>query len=80
MKIIDDYTAASLQAIFTEHIEKELDILTDDWSNYKILKEEYKYLEYVLSAKGQNFKILHCQIRNFKNWEEEFILVVTENI
>jgi hypothetical protein len=67
-KIINDYSAASLQTIFTEHIEKEADVLTDGWSGYKPLKEAYNGLEQILSAKGQNFKMLHYQIRNFKNW------------
>jgi len=34
----------------------------------KPLKEEYPNLKQTLSDKGKNFKMLHIQIRNFKNW------------
>lgn len=29
---------------------------------------KYPHLEQRLSEKGENFKMLHIQIRNFKNW------------
>jgi hypothetical protein len=32
------------------------------------LKEDYTNLKQTLSDKGRNFKMLHIQIRNFKNW------------
>lgn len=67
-KVIQDYSTESLQPIFDTHIKKDAQILADGWSGYKPLKEEYPNLKQTLSEKGKNFKMLHIQIRNFKNW------------
>ncbi len=67
-KIIDDYSTASLRPLFDTHIKSDANILADGWSGYKPLKEEYENLEQTLSDQGRNFKMLHIQIRNFKNW------------
>ena len=67
-KIIEDYSAKSLKPLFDKHIKSDANILADGWSGYKPLKEDYKNLEQILSNKGKNFKMLHIQIRNFKNW------------
>jgi len=67
-KIIDDYSSKSLGEIFEKHISNDAQITTDGWSGYKPLKKIYPHFEQKLSDKGQNFKMLHIQIRNFKNW------------
>jgi len=67
-KVIDDYTAKSLKTIFDVHIDKEAKITTDGWTGCAPLKKTYPHLEQKLSDKGQNFKMRHIQIRNFKNW------------
>ena len=67
-KVIKDYSSESLKPIFDEHIDKEAFVLTDGWSGYKPIKEEFSNLVQILSDKGKNFKMLHLQIRNFKNW------------
>lgn len=67
-KVIEDYSAASLKPIFDTHIKKDAFVLADGWSGYIPLKENYPNLEQTLSNKGKNFKMLHIQIRNFKNW------------
>ncbi len=67
-KVIEDYSCISLKPIFEEHIKKDADILADGWSGYKPLKMEYPNLKQKLSDKGRNYKMLHIQIRNFKNW------------
>lgn len=67
-KIIEDYSSKSLEKIFHAHIGKEAKITTDGWSGYKPLMKKYPHFEQKLSDKGQNFKMLHIQIRNFKNW------------
>ena len=43
-------------------------IMTDKWTGYKPLKQDYPNLEQEYSSKGQNFPMIHYQIRNFKNW------------
>ena len=67
-KVIGDYSAKSLKPLSGTHIKNGADILADGWRGYSPLKEEYPHLEQTLSDKGKNFKMLHIQIRNFKNW------------
>lgn len=67
-KIIEDYSTASLKPIFETHIKNDAQILADGWTGYSPLKEDYPNLKQTLSDKGKNFKMLHIQIRNFKNW------------
>ena len=67
-KVIEDYSFKSLRTIFDVHIDKAANITTDGWSGYKPLRKKYPYFEQKLSDKGQNFKMSHIQIRNFKNW------------
>jgi hypothetical protein len=66
-KVIDDYSAKSLKTIFDLHIDKEAKITTDGWTGYAPLKKTYPHFKQTLSDKGRNFKMLHIQIRNFKN-------------
>lgn len=67
-RVIEDYSSNSLKPIFDIHIDKQAQITTDRWSGYKPLIKEYPNFEQKLSDKGRNFKMLHIQIRNFKNW------------
>ena len=67
-KVIEDYSSASLMPIFEEHISKEASVVTDGWTGYAPIKEDYPALKQILSNQGKNFKMLHIQIRNFKNW------------
>jgi len=67
-KVIKDYSSASLKPIFDIHIKNNAQILADGWRGYSPLKEDYPDLKQILSEKGRNFKMLHIQIRNFKNW------------
>ncbi len=67
-QVIEDYSAQSLGKIFNTHIDIDAQITTDGWSGYKPLIKKYPKFEQKLSNKGQNFKMLHIQIRNFKNW------------
>lgn len=67
-KVIEDYSAKSLEPIFIKHISPEAKITTDKWSGYKPIVKKYPHFRQKLSNKGANFKTLHIQIRNFKNW------------
>lgn len=67
-KVIRDYSTDSLRPIFEDHIKKDALVLADGWTGYGPLKKEYPNLRQILSENGQNFKMLHIQIRNFKNW------------
>lgn len=67
-KVIEDYSARSLKPLFDTHIKNDANVLADGWRGYSPPKEEYPDLKQTLSDKGKNFKMLHIQIRNFKNW------------
>jgi len=67
-KIIEDYSAQSLRPLFDTHIRNDAHILADGWTGYMPLKEGYTNLKQTLSDRGRNFKMMHIQIRNFKNW------------
>lgn len=67
-QVIEDYSAKSLGNIFNTHIDVNAQITTDGWSGYKPLIKKFPNFEQKLSNKGENFKMLHIQIRNFKNW------------
>lgn len=66
-KVIDDFSSASIKPIFDQHIDKSASVVTDGWSAYKAFKKEFN-LKQIPSNQGKNFKMLHLQIRNFKNW------------
>jgi transposase-like protein len=67
-KVIEDYSCKSLTPIFKTHIKSDAKIATDKWSGYSPLKKSFPKLTQELSDNGANFKVLHFQIRNFKNW------------
>lgn len=67
-KVIKDYSTKSLKPLFDTHIKNDAQILADGWTGYSPLKVYYPDLKQTLSNKGKNFKMLHIQIRNFKNW------------
>lgn len=67
-KVIEDYSNESLKPLFDTHIKEDANILADGWSGYKPLMQEYPNMKQTLSRQGKNLKMLHIQIRNFKNW------------
>jgi hypothetical protein len=67
-QVIGDYSSGTLIKIFDDHIDPTAQIETDGWSAYGAIKSWYKGIEQKLSNKGQNFNMLHIQIRNLKNW------------
>lgn len=67
-QVIDDFSAYSLIEIFDRHIDNHALIETDGWTGYKAIKNWYPGIQQKLSDKGRNFKMIHLQIRNFKNW------------
>ena len=67
-KVIGDYSSTSLNTLFDCHIKPDAKVISDGWAGYKPIKENYPNMTHKLSDNGQNFKMLHIQIRNFKNW------------
>ncbi len=67
-RTIKDYSSESLRPIFLDHISLNAQVVSDGWSGYQPIKKLYKNMTSRLSDKGQNFKMIHIQIRNLKNW------------
>lgn len=67
-KVIQDFNSESLRPIFDTHIKPDAQVLADGWTGYIPIKNEYPAMKQTLSNKGKNFKMMHIQIRNFKNW------------
>ncbi|MFT6014171.1 MAG: hypothetical protein ACI860_001885 [Chitinophagales bacterium] len=57
--------------IFDTHIKEDAIVVSDGSSGYKPLKEGFPNLTHRLLNNGESFKMLHIQIRNFKNWLRE---------
>jgi hypothetical protein len=56
------------QAFKVRYIKNDAKVLADGWTGYMPLRNDYPGMRQTLSDKGKNFKMLHIQIRNFKNW------------
>lgn len=66
-KVIQDYSAKSIQPIFDEHISKEAIIKTDKWTAYKKISKVYTNLEQEKSNPTSNFKQIHTIIQQLKS-------------
>lgn len=67
-RVIQDFSSESLKPIFHSHIKPDTQVLANGWTGYIPIKNEYPAMKQTLSNKGKNFKMMHIQIRNFKNW------------
>jgi len=66
-QVIDDYSSKSFMPFFEQHIAKNAKVVTDKWTGYAPLKNQYN-IEQVHSNKGKNFKELHLVIHQIKSW------------
>lgn len=67
-QVIDRASGKCFRPFFDTYIDKNADIVTDEWKGYLPLKKEYSNLEQVPSDKGKNFKQLHIHIMNIQGW------------
>ena len=65
---IKDASSDSFKPFFERHIDKEAEVVTDEWTGYKPLKSTYKKMRQVPSNKGKSFPELHIHIMNIKSW------------
>jgi hypothetical protein len=65
-QVIEDYSAKSIETIFTKHIDKEADVKTDKWTAYKKLSKKYK-IDQEKSQPGYNFNQIHTIIQQVKS-------------
>lgn len=64
---IENYSSRELQKLFDKHISSNASIVTDKWSGYKPLSENYK-IKQEYSDNGKNFPGIHTLIMNIKCW------------
>lgn len=67
-QIIEDASADTFKPFFKSYIDKEANVVTDEWKGYTPLKNEYSKLKQIPSKEGDNFPDLHIHIRNLKGW------------
>lgn len=67
-RVIQDASSSSFLPFFKAHIDKDTQVITDEWTGYIPLKKEYSKLEQVKSDKGKGLPELHNHIMNLKGW------------
>ena len=65
---IKDASSASFKPFFEKHIDREAEIVTDEWTGYLPLMSIYRKMRQVPSNKGKGFPELHIHIMNIKTW------------
>jgi transposase-like protein len=65
---IKDASSDSFRPFFEKHIDKNAEVVTDEWTGYMPLKSTYKKLKQLPSNKGKSFPELHIHIMNIKIW------------
>jgi len=71
-QIIDNASCASFLPFCKAHISKDADVVTDEWTGYIPLKNDYKKLKQVPSNKGKNQPDMHIHIMNLRGWLEGY--------
>jgi hypothetical protein len=66
--IINDGSSESFKPFFEKYIDKDADVVTDEWTGYMPLKSIYKKLKQIPSNGGKSFPELHIHIMNIKSW------------
>jgi len=67
-QIIEHASAKEFMPFFNDHISKDANVLTDEWTGYIPLKKQYPNLHQIPSNDGANFPDLHIHIMNLKGW------------
>ena len=65
---IKDASSDSFKPFFEKYIDKDADVVTDEWAGYKPLQSTYKKMKQVPSNNGKSFPELHIHIMNIKSW------------
>lgn len=67
-QVIQDFSSNSFSPFFQNHISKDAEIKTDEWTGYKPLKKDYPNLIQIPSKSGKGFPDVHIHIMNLKGW------------
>jgi transposase-like protein len=65
---IENFGANELYKVFEKHIDREANVVTDEWQAYTSLMPLYQKLIRKRSEKGKAFPQMHITILNIKNW------------
>lgn len=66
-RVIENASAKELKEIFHKHIAQDAKVMSDKWSGYLPLKNEYD-VEQEKSQPGKNFKVMHRCVQQLKSW------------
>lgn len=67
-QIIENASAEEFSPFFNGYIDKNANVITDEWKGYLPLKIKYSKLKQIPSKDGENFPDLHIHIMNLKGW------------
>ena len=67
-QLIEHASAEEFTPFFSSHISTDANVITDEWTGYSPLKQQYKALKQIPSNEGKNFPDLHIHIMNLKGW------------
>jgi len=67
-QIIEHASEEEFKPFFNNYINKQADVITDEWNGYSPLKKEYPKLKQLPSNNGKNLPDLHIHIMNLKGW------------
>lgn len=65
---IEDASSHSFKPFFERYIDKDAEVITDEWTGYIPLKKQYRNMKQVPSNGGKSFPELHIHIMNLKSW------------
>ena len=67
-QVIEHASAEEFTLFFNSYISRDARVITDEWSGYSPLTNQYKALKQIPSNDGKNFPDLHIHIMNLKGW------------
>ena len=67
-QLINDASSNEFTPFFKNYIDKNANVITDEWRGYLPLKNQYPNLKQIPSKSGDNFPDLRIHIMNLKVW------------
>jgi hypothetical protein len=65
---IANASSHSFKPFFERHIDKNAEVIADEWTGYMPLRNEYRNMSQIPSNSGKSFPKLHIHIMNLKLW------------
>jgi transposase-like protein len=67
-KKIDNYKKETIYPIIKQTIDKNAEVVTDEYPSYDALKENFSNAKQIKSNKGTSFPVVHSQVMSLKGW------------